>query len=453
MKTHELKIGIYVLAKNAKQAYAEECFDVRLNAGMAVVCDILRRDGYTNIGYCSSVTVQDYDVVMFSVTSDCDWWTFIAERVMWKTGGYKVVVGGQGVLNPRPFLKWVDYFQLGRCESYLVDFMDALRLGCEFENESVVCSNTFSMDKRYSIAQVENIYQHKITLPNGEEYAEDVIGCNHKCLFCGYTWHRKHSDTKEFAYSGLWNGGVDRERAIIDMDNGVEVDMNKLRTTAIDGMSERIRFAVNKRITREMLRRFFKTASDAEHPHQIKIYNIIGYPTETREDWLEFLDDMRYVDLSYAGKSEHQTSWLLHSTPFRAMPATPLACESMAYKNYRGEVARILGGGKYKGNIFYQGNKMWGVESMATESLSTVIKSAIIWRGVESDARAIELICRNLKKFEAANSQVKQKTLEAHFDVERLFSRYNPNDLPTRNIRTYCSVEKMWGQNKFSIEG
>ena len=127
---------------------------------------------------------------------------------------------------------------------------------------------------------------------------------------------------------------------------------------------------------------------------------------------------------------------------FRAMPATPLACKPMQYKNFRHAIANTLGKG-YKGNIFYQGNAMWAVESMATESLSTVIKSAIIWRGTENDTANIIKLAQS-KKFETASSAVKEKTLEKYFDVDKLFGSFTPETLPTRNIRTYCKVEKMW---------
>ena len=102
-----------------------------------------------------------------------------------------------------------------------------------------------------------------------------------------------------------------------------------------------------------------------------------------------------------------------------------------------------MGNGKYKGNIFYQGNAMWAVESMATESLCTVIQSAIIWRGTEADAdNIVKLACS--KKFKSASSQIKQATLEKYFDVKKLFGEFTPDTLPTKNIRTYCKVEKMW---------
>ena len=432
-----MKICAYILQKNAKQAYKNENFNVRLNAGLMVVIDILKRAGYT-VEFAGKSTVHKYDVVLFSVTSDCDWWSFLAERIKWQKGKYKVIVGGQGVLNVRPFLSWVDYFVFGRAEGLIDRMVQSLDKYGEFEDTHVANAKTFDVNKEYYINQATVIYPHKIKLENGDVYHEDVIGCNHKCLFCGYTWQRKQVEQEAFNYSGLWNGGKDRERAMIDMENGVEVDLVKLRTTAIDGLSQRLRFGVNKRISREMLQNFLVKLASCEKPHQVKLYNIIGYPTETQEDWFEFLEDINIADSKFK-KQEKQTCILLHSTPFRAMPVTPLACSPMSYINYRGAIANVLGT-KNKGNIFYQGNAIWAVESMATESLSTVTMSSIIWRGVESDADNIAKIAES-KKFFSTSSPVKTATLEKYFDVAKLFSSYTPEDLPTRYLKTYCNIK------------
>ena len=139
-------------------------------------------------------------------------------------------------------------------------------------------------------------------------------------------------------------------------------------------------------------------------------------------------------------KQEKQTCLLLHSTPFRAMPATPMATAPMSYKNYRGRIGGTLGKGM-KGNIFYQGNAMWAVESMATDSLSTVIKSAIVWRGTESDSDMFAKIAAS-KKFNSASADVKQATLEKYFDVGRMFGRYTLDDLPTKYLGTYADYKK-----------
>jgi len=436
-----VKIAVYVLSKYAKQAYSRECFDVRINAGISVVCDILIRNGYTDIEYASSATVHKYDMILFSVTSDCDWWEFIAERSEWEKGNYKICVGGQGVLNVRPFLQFVDYFMLGRAEGEIEKLAYAIENHQDYESKYTISSKTFSLDKLYYIKQVNEVYPHGIKLENGQMYHEDVIGCNHKCLFCGYTWHRKQAKNEAFNYSGLWNGGADRERAMIDMHKGIDIDLIKLRTTAIDGLSQRLRYMMNKKISREMLQEFIERLAKCEKPHQVKFYNIIGYPTETIDDWYEFKEDIEIADHKFS-KQEKQTSILLHNTPFRAMPATPLACKPMSYINYRGAIGNKLGAG-LKGNIFYQGNAIWAVESMGTESLSTVIKSAIVWRGTEKDSDNFLKIAKS-KKFESASADVKQVTLEKYFDVKTLFGKFTPETLPTKNIRTYCKVEKMW---------
>ena len=138
----KLKIGVYVLSKYAKQTYSKECYNVRLNAGMAVVCDILRREGFTNIEYCSSANAHEYDMIMYSVTADCDWWEFVAERLSWKKGRYKVVVGGQGVLNPRPFLELVDFFVLGRAEGVQPLVAEAIMNGEDCDDPHVVSAQS-----------------------------------------------------------------------------------------------------------------------------------------------------------------------------------------------------------------------------------------------------------------------------------------------------------------------
>ncbi len=424
-----------------KKTYAVESYDIRINAGMAVCIDILNRSGY-QVAYAGKATVHLYDIVMVSITSDCDWWPFVAERIEWQHGSYKVVVGGQGVLNVRPFLAMVDYFVLGRAEGVLDRLVAAIDYDLYFVHPSVIASSTFSADKDYTLNQVAQIYPYDIILPNQQTYHEDVIGCNHRCLFCGYTWHRKNIKQDAFSYSGLWNGGVDRERAMIDIANGIDVNMVKLRTTAIDGTSERLRRMVNKRITREMLRGFIDRAARCKKPHQIKIYNIIGYPTETHDDWMELISDMEIVDAQLK-KQSRQTCLLIHNTPFRAMPATPTACWPMSYRNYRGELARVLGGGRYKGNILYQGNAIWSVESMGTESLPTVAESAIMLRGTESDTDNIIGLSAS-KKYWKSSMAAKQATIEQYFDVDKLFGAFDPARLPTKYLKSYANVEKMW---------
>lgn len=442
-----MKICAYVQKSYAKANYKNECMDQRQFIGLRVVMDALNRAGYA-VEWAGAATVHEYDVVLVSLTSDCDWWPWIEERLLWRKGDYKVVVGGAGVLHVEPFLPFADYFSLGRGEESVVNLIRKLDGEDLADDDSIVESATFSPDKIYHLRQTQAVYPHGIELANRKtEFREGAIGCNHKCLFCGYTWQRKFiSPNKYYAMSDSLFGNIeDKERAMLDIQKNPEsVNFSRLRTTAIDGMSERLRFMVNKRISRQTMVGFMRRMIESgAKPHQLKFYNIIGYPTETGEDWEEFLDTLKEAD-SIGAKTGKQWSIVLHSTPFRAMPATPLACAPMSKRNYRGEVGRVLGRG-LKGNLIYQGDHLWSVESMGTDSLSSVMLSAIAHRGRGHDTENIIKLCRS-GKFWRADAMTREATLEKYFNMDLLFGEFSPEALPSRYLRTYCAVEKAWAR-------
>lgn len=440
-----MKICAYVQDAYAKANYKNECMDTRQFIGLRVVVDCLERAGYI-VDYAGSATVHQYDIVLVSLTSDCDWWTYVAERLKWRKGDYKVLIGGAGVLHVAPFLPWFYAVILGRGEDTIVPLVQGIESGERYERESILYADEFSYNRIWRIEQATTPYCHSLNLSDSRKFTEGPIGCNHKCLFCGYTWHRKFCspyDTYRMEDS-LFGNIADKERAMLDMDKDPGcIDWAHLRTTAIDGFSERIRCGVNKRITRDIMHRFLRAMLAYEgKAHQIKFYNICGYPSETEADWQEFLDTLRQADKESPTRDK-QWSIVLHSTPFRAMPATPMACAPMAKRNFRGEIGRTLGKG-LKGNLIYQGRSLWSVESMGTEGLSTVMLSAIAHRGAVDDCEAIARLC-STPKFWSASSAVRETTLEKYFDMDKMFGAFEPGQLPSRYLRTYCEVEKMWG--------
>ena len=441
-----MRICAYVQEAYSKANYKNECMDTRQFVGLRVVIDCLERAGYS-VEYAGLATVHQYDVVLVSLTADCDWWTFISERQRWRKGGYKVLVGGAGVLHVAPFLPWFYAAMLGRGENLIVPLIQGIEAGDRWESESVLYSDTFSEDKTYRLAQVDLQYPHPIKLSENRKFCEGAIGCNHKCLFCGYTWQRKFVSPHEYyrMEDSLFGNIADKERAMLDLDEDPRsIDFSHLRTTAIDGFSERLRVGVNKPITRRIIHNFLVAMINSPaKPHQLKFYNICGYPTETDEDWMEFLDELRLADEA-TDRRDKQWSIVLHSTPFRAMPATPMACAPMSKRNYRGLIGGKLGAG-LKGNLIYQGKNLWAVESMGTDSLSTVMLSAIAHRGSREDSENIGRLCAT-KKFWSASASVREKTLERYFDMDKLFGPFTPETLPSRYLRTYAKVEKMWGK-------
>jgi hypothetical protein len=195
---------------------------------------------------------------------------------------------------------------------------------------------------------------------------------------------------------------------------------------------------VNKPITSDMFREFLRGLATITPPHQVKIYCVVGYPTETQDDWAEFTKDIASVDATLTAGT--QWSILLHCTPFRAMPATPAAIWPMPSTNLRGAVSASLKQPHMKGGIFYQGPRFWAVEGMGTDSLPTVVHSAMCLRGTEQDAEIMMQLAR-AKKYWAASSRDKMATLEKHVDIDRMFRAYTWDDLPTRYLQTYSRDE------------
>lgn len=442
-----MKICAYVQKAYSKRALKNECMDGRKFIGLRVVIDALNRAGY-DVEWAGLATVHEYDVVLVSLTADCDWWPFITERRKWRDGNYKVIVGGAGVLHVVPFLRFADYFALGRGEKSMVTLIEHLDGKDVDLPDSIIESAKFSYDRTYYIEQTDEPYPHCVKLgTENDVFQEGAIGCNHKCYFCGYTWHRKFMSSRDYYAmdSDPLSGIADKERALLDIQSDPQsVDLSKLRMTAIDGFSERLRYMVNKKISREALKGFLRMMMESDaKPHRIRLYNICGYPTETEEDWWEYIDTLRDADES-CGHRIHDAQWsiVLQSTPFRPMPATPLACAPMSKRNYRGLISATLGS-DLKGGLIYQGKNVWSVETMSTESLPTVALSAIAHRGSEADTENIEKLCAT-KKFWRASTAVKQATLEKHFNLDELFGEYTAETLPSRYLRTYAAVEKLW---------
>lgn len=446
-----MTICAYVQESYAKSTYKNECMASRQFSGLSVILDCLARAGYT-VDFATRATVHTYDIVLVSLTADCDWWPYVRERLSWQRGNYKVLVGGAGVLHVEPFLPWFYAAMLGRGENLIVPLVKSIERGDRYVSDSILYADEFSPDRVWHIAQTERPYEHVVKLVAGVDFAESQIGCNHKCLFCGYTWHRKFSS--DYAYyrmdAGLFAGMADKERAMLDLDKDPTcINWSKLRTTAIDGFSERLRFGVNKRITRAIMQNFLRAmlASDAA-PHQLKLYNICGYPSETEEDWFEFLDELQGAART-APLRNKQWSIVLHCTPFRPMPATPMACAPMSKRNYRGVFGQTLGPG-LRGNLIYQGRALWAVEGMGVDSLATVMLSALAHRGAASDSEYIAKLCSS-RKFWTASALIKENTLARFFDMDKLFGAFTPQTLPSRYLRTYANIEKMWGQTPLEL--
>lgn len=433
------QVAVYVQKRYAKPAYAIESYNARAWPGLEMIIDAVRRGGI-DVVHCGADTVSKYKVVLVSITSACDWFPFVKERLKWpKTAKPVVIVAGAGVANIRPFLRWADIFYFGRAEQDIASLVRATLIGERFDSPHVAYSADFKPEKRYEFNKGQVPYPHTVTLSNGKKWGELSYGCQRKCLFCGYTWHRNHvGGLQNEAGAGdvLWASSGEKTMFELDLADADTWGFPRLRILGLDGFSERLRRMVNKPITSDMLTKVISALGRAKaKPNRLKFYNIVGYPTETTDDWRELKEDIRRGDSVFETGIHPSWGLEIHCTPFRAMPGTPLALWPMAYENFRGKIANVLADGdcKHHKSVFLIGKRCWVCESTGTESLGSVMPDVLALRGTEDDS---ELVARlsSFTKFWSGPLAFKIAVIEKHFDIPRLMGTLTWDTLPTRYL-------------------
>ncbi|MHA1962443.1 MAG: hypothetical protein ACW99U_19740 [Candidatus Thorarchaeota archaeon] len=311
-------------------------------------------------------------------------------------------------------------------------------------------SDTFSLDKYYEISQAETCYPYPVTLTTGKKWVETAIGCERKCLFCNYSWTHKHRGNNQSdagSAKTIWGASIESTIFQLDLDNPESWPRAGYMIFGIDGMSERLRRMVNKPITNEMLQRFLQgipARYGNGKSHIIKWYNIIGYPTETDNDWQEMRDLMYRSSSPRVVKDSKIAKIHMHHTPYKSAPCTPTATWPVMYTNHRSILVERLqheNCQQYRYGL-YAGTTVDFNATYATESLPTTAKWMIAFRGLESDTDFV----RNLATsafFNRSKTAEKIKWLEHNIDIFRFFDTYTWDTLPTRYLHTHTSDKKM----------
>jgi hypothetical protein len=436
------KIAVYVQRAYNKPTYAQESYNVRQFGGVELVRDALVRAGF-EVGYCDYTTVGKYDYILVSITAPIDWYSFISERVKWGKIRGRVICGGFGVMNIRPFLEYADAFVFGRGEGLIVPLITSY--GERFT--SVCYSRDFSLSTRYEIAQADRPYPYPYQNARGDMVCESVIGCPRKCTFCQYTWTRRYTGRGEQGEYNTW--AATTERTIFDFD----LSTPEAWTTGgkpyviigVDGSSERLRRMVNKPISDDLLRAFIVASVQATGIFRVKMFNLVGLPTETEEDWGQLVRVFQEANREIKKTADDRPYFVFEITNnhFDPDPCTPLAPYPGEYCNLRDLVAETVRvtPSRYPHKVF-DGTRIRLLYQQTIETLPTkaVVYAAI--RGEERDAVAIRrLACT--KRFWSAVTKDRLATVEGVLDVSRLFGTYTWDTLPTRYLQGPTSNEKM----------
>jgi radical SAM superfamily enzyme YgiQ (UPF0313 family) len=392
------KIGVLVFTEKAKERTfkkANDAYDGKKNYGIKKVLSQLNE----KYEYCSPSTINNYDHVLCSLTSWFDILNLIRNVPIQRKA--KIHIGGPGVNNIRGYLDYFDTAWFGRCDKGEVNkIIDGLcheslyrkSLDPEFVGEYKVC-----------VGEPDTIGH------DGEN--ETSVGCSQKCTFCHYSFWNKYVEKDEKSYK---SGQKNYE----DFFQSVDWSRGKI-ITALDGMTENTRKIVRKPISYDKIKEKLLESNQItgrEKNLAVKIYSIIGYPWESK-------DEISKCDITKALKEispqlKNKILMYFHFSHFVPMQKTPMWWVNFNWSNYwekAKESPLLFGDEKIK---LYTGTSTTSPASAACET--------IIQRAQNQDGDVLRMLAS--KKWNLLASTEKVLILQKNFN--RFFVEQEKEAIP-----------------------
>jgi radical SAM superfamily enzyme YgiQ (UPF0313 family) len=311
-----------------------------------------------------------YDIELVSVHHCTDLPRLANER---KHGKIRIIGGHITFSNARPLIPFGDVICLGDGETWIFEAISKLSKKLDI-NElkelkgTIICKEWKIGDSipglNYENPLPKNPpYLNRQTEKNSRWYVEIARGCPYSCSYCelGNSMPYRHYSLEDIIDS---INSIDTSKSVkinwfaadesshpnynelmdivikrgyrqaygsyrIDqvLKNEIKVSSGQLIRVGVDGLTEETRFRVKKKISNEMIIRYFKTLLQQGH-HSFKIFMMFAYPWENLTDFDEFEAVMNSIIPMIAKHKAHlRVKW----TPLIPQPCTPLGKEKALY--------------------------------------------------------------------------------------------------------------------------
>jgi radical SAM superfamily enzyme YgiQ (UPF0313 family) len=415
-----------------RQRQDNNSFEGNYNIGANVIMDVLRRRGF-ECNFCTPDTANKFKIVLVSFTSDYDCLAFYKSVSLlshWQRNkrSFVVVAGGEGIQNPTTIRNYLDYAVFGRAENIIYDLIDTVMGGNIFQHESVMNLPELHEVK---LAQANELYPYEIDLGRGRVcriWNETFIGCPNKCKFCHYTWSRK------------WIGGDTYYQGNLTMNRSVEIlwkDIQRFTEkqgrirTAIDGFSQRLRFAYGKHISNEEIIEGINHIGSFDGNTVLMVYNISNMPHETQSD-----KDELYLTIKKANP-KHRVIFVLQSTPFRPSLLTPLMWSPVTLFPMTSDLSA---------KVIYNTDNLRAIHSFSNESAYSQLETVIVSRATKETDKLFHTICFH-PKLKSGNARDKIKLLQNTFDLSQYLKSYDISEPhPAWFLRSFTNINALWKQ-------
>ncbi len=387
-------------------------FEGNYNIGANVIMDVLRRKG-VECDICTPDTAQKYQVILISLTSDYDClalYRAVALLPTWQPGRkFKVMAGGAGMQNPTTIRRYVDYAVFGRAENIAHPLIDCIMGGRVFTHESVMNLPDIHPVK---LCQTSELYPHSIDLGGGRgchQWKESFIGCPNKCLFCHYTWARKRLGVETY-HQGDLTGSRSPEFLWEDISK-IEKKQGRIRT-AIDGFSERLRFAYGKKISNQEIIDGINHLGSFEGITVLLVYNISNMPHETQADREDLYETVKKATPKY------RVIVVFQSTPFRPSLLTPLQWAPVTLYPAISDLSA---------QVIHDSDNLRVMHSFSNESPWSQLETVIVSRATPETDKLFHALCFHPKLKKGA-AREKVGLLQRSFDISPYLREYDAEE-------------------------
>lgn len=407
-----MKIGVLLFYDKINRGTRDNSFDKLPYHGFKYILSELEHP-YEVINISQ---IKECDFVLCSLTSVMDVENLIYAFETYKPdkGRCKIIVGGFGCINIASIYDYIDIAVFGRAEEQINDII----AGVEFPN-------VWRKDRDVGLEGKYIIRQPDALLP-----FESMVGCRNKCYFCHYSWTRKYIGT----------GNYDPVNAPFPEDDwrGLNVENSGRYLTAWDGLSESTRFKVNKKISDDDIRIKIRSWYDfhREAAVNLKIYNIVGYPWETKtsigDDLYKIKSIFKECDLRKGGAG-NRVFIMMMFTPFSPEPFTPMELLrpniDIIWRDYFEEMGRQV----------YKGVDIECFILPQINSSFTLAKRVMINRCQLQDRRYIQNVLKNKKIDALKSSQQIAQLLKYNGFPFRLFNEIDAS--PVQYLETFVKYK------------
>ena len=313
----------------------------------------------------SDDTIDDYDIELISVHHSSE---FKKVAEIPKRAKLRIIGGHPMQNNPRPLINFGDVLCIGEGESWIktvIPILEKSNLNVDEIkglNGTILSKYWVKGDKLPKTNQEKPLpinppYLNYIDTGSQAWYIEIARGCPYSCKYCElgnstkYRYydletiksridlcdtkkerkinlfapdeasHPNYNEINEYISKKGYRSLFSSMRIDSILKRDVKIPNNILIRVGLDGLTESTRFKVNKKITNEMLTKYFYTMVKNGHTN-FKIFMIFGYEWEQLSDFDEFENTMKEIFRFTIGKGVHlRIKW----TPFIPQPITPLA--------------------------------------------------------------------------------------------------------------------------------